>query len=560
MGVITLLLFGILLPIAIASIVSILLAPKPEKSEPGKQRVNLPTATEGRPYPVLFGCRMIRGLNAVSSWLFLYAEYVSYHDETAANIYSGSFHVGVCNCLDWIEQLWWGGQNCWPGVGAPDTYAGAKYTTFTLPYAAAWLWGDWAYGGPGGVSGTIDVLYGDSDQTLNAYLASKYGATHPHYKGFVSMVFRGPSYWEAAAAEACYFGTSPQLRPIAVLGKRTDQFCDRTDMWYSAKAAIGTYNDMNPAHMVYEWLTSSLIGRGISTSLIGDTFEDVADTLYDEGFGLSCVWDYSPDDIESMIGKVEEIVDGKMYFDYATERYEFGLNRPDYTPGDLDTYDESDFWVESAGYLSPGRLPSKVVVAWEHRQYEGKRLAYDDDIALLAKQNSISNVEEYDYSGFVVDGDLANDIASRQQYAFSSMPKRFTLRCLRTMSQLHETSVFKISYPTLNISSMIVRLISIDRGSLADCECVIECIEDVFGQAYTVYGTPPEPEVGPAELESNITGDSLELTDSVTIVIDYGAYPYDSLGLTDYVTIVIDYGVNPNDSVGIGEDVSVTIS
>lgn len=520
----------VVLPAAIAYGISYLLAPKPEKPKVGEQKISMPTATEGRPFPVLFGCRMIRGLNAISPILYKYSYYETYHDETAANIYYASFHLGVCLCLDGVKQIWWGSKMCWPAVLEPETFADDGETTAVIPWGANWLWGDWAYGGPGGVYGTIDILYGESDQTLNSYLQTKLGSAQPYYRGFVSIVVRGND----GGNEGCYIGTAPIIRPIEILGKRTDQFCDYTDMWYSSKAAVGAYNDMNPAHIIYELMTSTLVGRGIDTSLIGDTFEDSADTLYTEGFGLSCVWDYAPDDIDSMVQTIEQIVDGKVYFDYDTEKFEFGLNRDDYTPANLETFDEGDFWIESAGFLSPGRLPSKVIVAWEHRQYEGQRLAYDDDLALLAKQGGMTNVEEYDYSAFVVDGDLANKIAARQQYVFSAMPKKFTLRCLRTMVHLHETDVFKISYPALNISSMIVRLVSIDRGSLANNEVIIECIEDVFGMAYTIYGTPPEPATEPADLESNITGDGITISDYANVIFDIGINKYDTRSVSDY--------------------------
>jgi len=525
--------------LAVIMAISAYLTPKPKNTRAGQQKVQLPTAEEGKPYPVLFGCRMIRGVNAISSWLYLYTTYVTYHDETAANLYYGSFHLGVCQTLDGVKQIWWGGKCAWPKQKDPDTYEDDGETTAIIQ--AKSLWGSWAYGGPGGVDATVDILYGEDNQTLNSYLEDKLGTSQPYYRGFVSMVFRGPTTTmdDNNNSDGAYIGTSPQLRPIAILGKRTDQMCDHSAMWYPAKAAIGTYNDMNPIHMIYEWLTSSVIGRGCDTDLIGDSFETVADALYTEGFGLSCVWDYAPDDIDSMINKIEEIVDGKLYFDYSTGKYEFGLNRPDYVEGDLTTYDESDFWIESASYLSPGNMPSKVIVSWEHRQYDDKRVAYDDDIALLARQNGIVNVQEFDYTGFVCDGDLANDIASRMQYMYSSMPKRYVLRCLRTMADLNETDVIKISYPALNITSMILRIVSIDRGSLTDGECIIECLEDVFGYEYTVYGTPPEPANAPADLESNITGDELIVTESVTIVIDYGINRDDDLTVEDYEDINI---------------------
>jgi len=522
----------VVLPAALAYGITLLLPQKTEKPKTGEQKITLPTATEGRPFPVLFGCRMIRGLNAISPLLFKYSYYNSTKD-TAANIYFASFHLGVCLCLDGVKQIWWGGK-CAKPYKDPNSYLDDGETTIHL--SSTFLWGDWAYGGPGGVNGYVDVLYGEDDQTLNSYLEDKIGSDQPYYRGFVSLVFRGPASY---GSEGCYIGTAPIIRPIEILGKRTDQFNDHSTMWYPAKAAIGTYHDMNPLHITYELLTSEIIGRGINTSLIGDSFEDAADTLYTEGFGLSCVWDYAPDDIDSMIQTIEQIVDGKLYFDYDTEKFEYGLNRDDYNPDNLETFDESDFWVDSCGYLSPGRMPSKVMVKWEHRQYEGDRLAYDDDIALLTKQGGITNIEEYDYSAFVVDGDVANTIAARQQYVFSSMPKKFTLRCLRTMSHLHETDVFKISYPALNIGSMIVRLISIDRGSLANGEVVIECMEDVFGMAYTVYGTPPEPEIEPAEMQSNISSDDLTVTDYTSINIEYGVRVDDDITVSEYEEISI---------------------
>jgi hypothetical protein len=540
----------VILPAAIAYGISLLLAPKQKDPDAGTQKIQAPTATEGRPFPILFGSRMIRGLNAVNPILYKYSYYEKYHDETAANIYHAGFHIGVCLCLDGIKQIWWDKRVCWPEVNGVDTFADDGEITAVMPYMANWLWGDWAYGGPGGVQGTIDILYGDSDQGLNSYLQTKLGSDHPYYRGFVSMVFREPFY----------IGTAPVIKPIAVLGKRTDITCERTTMWYLSKASIGTYNDMNPAHIVYELLTSTLIGRGVSKSLIGDSFTDTADTLYSEGFGLSCVWDYAPDDIDSMISQIEKIVDGRLYFDYDTEKFEFGLNRDDYTPANLETFDESDFWIESAGFLSVGRMPSKVIVTWEDRWYEGQRLAYDDDIALLARQAGMPNVQEYNYSGFLVDGDLANTIAARQQYAFSAMPKKFTLHCLRTMSHLHETDVFKINYPDLNITSMIVRVLSVDRGSLASGECIVDCIEDVFGLSYTVYGTPPEPETGETTLESNIAGDSIGIADLVIIVLNWGVIEDDDIAVQDYIDIRISGLIYMDDDIELQDYANLVIS
>jgi hypothetical protein len=96
-----------------------------------------------------------------------------------------------------------------------------------------------------------------------------------------------------------------------------------------------------------------------------------------------------------------------------------------------------------------------------------------------------------DYSDFVCSGSLATTIANREQQQLTAMPKRYTLHAMRTMAHLHETSVIEISYPDLNITSMIVRVVTIDRGSLTEGEIILETVEDVFGTVYTVFATPP---------------------------------------------------------------------
>jgi len=69
---------------------------------------------------------------------------------------------------------------------------------------------------------------------------------------------------------------------------------------------------------------------------------------------------------------------------------------------------------------------------------------------------------------------------------------------------------------------MIVRVASIDRGSLTEGDCIIEVIEDVFGQNYTVYGAPPESGATPAEEELEEIGQDELVIDRLSseVVID----------------------------------------
>jgi hypothetical protein len=482
----------VFVPMAIATAVAYLTAPKQERAKPaGKDAFQLPTAEEGRPLPVLFGCRRIMSPNAISPLLYYHATRSGAQSRPNTFYYNISFHAGLCHAnIDGVLQLWTAETCLWPTLNNPAVKAADGQTSANLNAAND------CFGGPdrgGGIAGTVEIQYGAAGQVLNSYLASKLGPTQPAYRGFVGLIF-----------ENLYIGTSPTLQPWSMLAKRTKKLTDGAEMWYIAKAPVGSGGDLNAAHIIYEMLTSKIIGCGRDSALIGASFTTAANTCYAEGYGLSCVWDWAPDDIAKMIEQIEEIIEGKLYRDPSTGKFEIGMIRDDYNPIMLEQFDENDFWVESCSARSPGIVPSKVIVKWHDRTNLQSRPAQDDDIALLARQDGNTRIIEFDYSAFVCDGNLANMIAARRQAAFSAMPKRYTLRALRTMSHLHETSAIKISYPALNIASMIVRVLSIDRGSLVAGECIIEVVEDVYGQAYTAYGSPPAAGVAPAEEEIGI--------------------------------------------------------
>lgn len=75
----------------------------------------------------------------------------------------------------------------------------------------------------GGVSGDIDVLFGRSDQGVNAYLNGQLGDI-PNYRGVFSVVLK-----------QMYLGMNPYLKKWSFRATRTTPF----DSWYVEKAPIG---------------------------------------------------------------------------------------------------------------------------------------------------------------------------------------------------------------------------------------------------------------------------------------------------------------------------------
>jgi hypothetical protein len=429
-------------------------------------------------------------------------------EQTVGYKYYVGLHVQVCLAADGIKQIWFADRPVWPVLY--DATVEAADATVSASIDAIGAFGGEQH--EGGIYGTIYIQYGAAAQGRNSYLQSKLGTGIPAYRGMLGMIW-----------EHLYIGTTSYVKPMTVLAKRTDILCDHTEMWYIAKANIGD-DHLNAIHVLYEMLTSRLIGCGKSTSLIGDSFATAADICYDEGLGLDICWDSAPDDVQSMIDHICDIIDGALYQDLSTGKFEIGLARDDYDPGDLDVYDESYFWVEQMEYPSPGKTPSKTIVRFHDRASTKTRPAYDDDIALMEVQGNTPVTQEFDYSGFIADEVLANTVAARMQTHASAMPKTLILVGDRRMADLHKNSVFKINYTELGITEMIVRVVGPEYGSVREGSVRLTVVEDIYGDALTTYGAPPLR--GSAPTDDPVI-DFQWACDPATGTLSYGGRIYD---------------------------------
>lgn len=116
-----------------------------------------------------------------------------------------------------------------------------KFTKLSWDYRSGWV-GEQAssgsitvdatdlFGGDdreGGVSGTVDVMMGESTQAKNSYLLSKIGADIPAYRQVTGMVFRD-----------FYWGNNPYLKAVRARGTRILKAQDGATQWYPEKAAV----------------------------------------------------------------------------------------------------------------------------------------------------------------------------------------------------------------------------------------------------------------------------------------------------------------------------------
>ncbi len=388
--------------------------------------------------------------------------------------YSVGMHMLLCHgVIDGIKQIWVGDKCAWPNP-ADETQEAAYGQTQAVIHQPNLFGGE---DREGGVVGTVDLEYGGASQTANSYLTSKLGADVPGFRGLVGAILR-----------QVRVGTSPYLKPWSFLTKRTAVLTDGGPQWYPAKAEIE--GDLNPAHIIRECLTSTQWGLGYTASEIdAASFEAAADTLYAEGFGLSFVW-ASGESIEDFIREVLAHIDGVLFLDNATGQFKLGLAREDYTPSALTVYNDDDIeTVEDFGRGAIGEVPNQVTVRYVDRITNEPALAVVHDVAMIDRQGGAVIDRVFDYPG-IAKASLANRVAARELRQLTSCLATMKITGNRRMAGLQVNDVFKLTWPILGISEMIVRVVSADYGELVEGRVRLECVEDVFSAATALYADP----------------------------------------------------------------------
>jgi hypothetical protein len=376
-----------------------LLRPKPKFDTPQPSSLGdfqLPTAEEGRAIPVVWGTCHVKGPNVlwygglsiqpitkrVKTGLF------SKTTVTTGYKYFLTVHVGICHgaigtsgSLGQIDestfQVAFDERIPFQSLATSGTeHSNARMRGFgqTVTISDATRFEKYQctvnapgmFGGDekeGGISGVIDVYTGGLWNSANDQLETLLGQDLPAYRGISHAVLRG-----------MYVGTSAYIKPISFMVTRCaspKRFIDG-DTTIDANADI--QGDANPAYMLLEILTDNIWGLGIPVGLIDkQSFYDVAETLKDEGLGLSMMLD-NPAEARGVISDILRHIDGVIYTDPSTGLITITLAREDYDPDTLPVFDQSNLrsvemtrgsWSETKNvvkilYIDAGRTQPDV--------------------------------------------------------------------------------------------------------------------------------------------------------------------------------------------------------
>jgi len=208
-----------------------------------------------------------------------------------------------------------------------------------------------------------------------------------------------------------------------------------------------------------------------------------------------------------------------------------------YAGGDLETFNEDDIInIEDFDRPTYGEVIDKVEVSWWDKINHKPRIAPGRDIALIEKQGGAIIEQSYNYPG-ICNATLANQIVERELKLAASMLASMKIVATRKMAHLKPNDVFILSWSDLDITSMIIRVLNVNYGSLNKNEIILDCIEDVFSTAYTIYGDPPDT------LWTDIVSDAVDVTNYKIIEIPYYTLCKDLLGSISLVdTLDVDSG------------------
>lgn len=238
---------------------------------------------------------------------------------------------------------------------------------------------------------------------------------------------------------------------------------------------------MNPAHIIYECLTNRVWGRGLLASKIDTaSFEQAANTLFDENFGLCIKWTRK-DSIESFIQGIVDHIGATLYVSRTTKLYTIKLIRGGYNLDELPLFDTESgiLSISDASVASIGSTVNAAQVKYHDWENDEDRTVSVKNSAAIVAAGGVVNQVTRDFPG-IPTSSLALRVAQRELRAVSTSLRKFTINMDRRGEDFAPGDVIAIRDPKRGIPKMAVRVGRVEDGTLLDGKITLTVIQDVF--------------------------------------------------------------------------------
>lgn len=447
-------------------------AEKQEELTDPWENLDFPEAEPGSPIPVVFGTRWLNNANVVW-WGDLRARSVRIKQgsllpfgvgDKKINVNTKQYygmHMAICQYpIDAIQKIKAGDIVIYDGDVSGDITASA---TKTIDYPDA-------FGGPkqdGGVTGDVDIEFGDPAQTANAYLISQLGADIPAFRGTVCAVLN-QMHLSAGKAE---------VRPWSFLVQ-----------WLDSNACGPNSLDMNPAHMIQLATTEKWGLDQDSADLDTASFTAAKTQLDTEAIGLSLAWQTGAP-VQRIIKDVLNHIMGVYYVDPETGKFTLKLMRQ----GDSSvlSIDESNI-LQMVNYQRPSlsELTNQVTVHYKDRNFDTERTVTLQNQGLIEQMGGVINSQDLNYD-MVVEPATAQQIAARDLRNLSTSLSLSEVICNREALGVRMGDVVTLTWPRYSVTAETMRVMAIDYGNLQNGEIRLQLIQDIYGVDTSLNASPP---------------------------------------------------------------------
>lgn len=256
---------------------------------------------------------------------------------------------------------------------------------------------------------------------------------------------------------------------------------------------------MNAAHIVYQCLTDPKWGNGIAATSLNDAaFRAAADTFFTEKMGLCMIWVQA-----ATVGDFLNIVlthcNASLVFDPVAGQYSLIPIRGGYDVSLLPSYDESNISsLEDCQIPGYADQPNEVTLTYTDPATGKSTTITAQNIASVDIQGKVVPVG-VDVSG-IRSHQLAFDTLGRELSSRTTPLIRIKIKINRAAWKMKTSGLFKFSWADRGLVNVVMRALSVDRGTLQSNMITIEAVQDVFslGLASYVLATPQSPSVGAA--------------------------------------------------------------
>ncbi|MNU44068.1 hypothetical protein D3C71_328730 [compost metagenome] len=545
----------------VVSLISQMLAPKPSIPKPKRYSLNefsLPTATEDRALPMIFGTVPVAG-NLI--WVGDYSAKAVTEDvstgwfSSAERTLGYKYHIGMwmtlANCpCDEVKGVIWGDQPAWTG-----SLALSKTATTDLPV-------DFSYESAegqeieDGLAGTLrfynqkrdDWQSGSIAPLANPYVAGQLGVPGvPGYPDVCHVVLLGPStgyvgggtgagglngrFIERTSQRSGFVGSGPNIPPLQVILKRLPAVKAVIHTFHSALFGVargyaypltgpvsGQINeavnafidsvadidgDANPAFAIIELLCarSQYVGPRLSPfALDWDSFMRAAEKLKSEGLGVSFAWEKTRA-VGDVIEDICKQINATMHIDERTGCLSLSLIREADAP--VYTFDSSNIVdFASATRTVLNEAPNEIQVPYCDRGFEFEtRRAVVKNVALVQQVGTVISREE-EFIG-VSNSSVASLLATRtlRSLAASLMQVRFTAT-MPAGTILKPGDVVTVKHERLG-QTLRMRITTARWNDYSNRQQVeFEAVEDVFRDGSIEYASTPALPPGPVKTQT----------------------------------------------------------